>query len=163
MKILYVGGQKSGKSSKAEKRALKISKKQPVYIATYNNSYDDKNMIKRIKKHILQRKDLFKTVEQTTKLHKIIKKNETYLIDCLSMWLLNHLELSQKKIIKEIKKLLKKDANIIFVLNDVNHGVIPIDKISRKYIDLSGIIGQLIASKCDKVIRVDYGIETKLK
>ncbi|MEA3289954.1 MAG: bifunctional adenosylcobinamide kinase/adenosylcobinamide-phosphate guanylyltransferase [Campylobacterota bacterium] len=163
MKILYTGGQKSGKSSIAEKKTLKISKKTPFYIATYDNSYNDKSMKKRINKHINQRDNRFKTIEKTNKLHKMIKKNETYLIDCISMWLLNHLHLQQKKIIKELKKLLKKDANIVFVLNDVNSGVIPIDKLSRKYVDLSGIIGQLIASKCDQVIKVEYGIETKLK
>ena len=164
MKILYIGGQKSGKSCLSEKRSLEISKtKKPFYIATYNNSYNDKQMLKRIKKHKIYRKNKFKTIEQTKKLHKIIDKNKTYLVDCLSMWLLNHIELSQSKIIKELKKILNKKANIVFVLNDVNNGVIPIDKVSRKFVDLTGIIGQITAKYCDEVIRVDCGLETKIK
>lgn len=164
MKILYIGGQKSGKSILAEGRSLTLSKnKKPFYIATYDNSYSDRQMSKRIKRHIKKRKNKFKTVERTKKLHEVIDKNEIYIIDCLSMWLLNHLELQQSKIIKELKKILNKKADIIFVLNDVNNGVIPIDKISRKFVDLSGIIGQITAKYCDEVIRVDCGLETKIK
>ena len=164
MKILYIGGQKSGKSSLAEKKSLKISKgKKPFYIATYNNSYGDKDMLVRINRHLKSRKNKFITIEQTQKLHKVFDKNKTYLVDCLSMWLLNHIDLPQSKIIKELKKILNKKANIVFVLNDVNNGVIPIDKTSRKFVDISGIIGQITAKYCDEVIRVDCGLETKIK
>ena len=52
MKILYYGGQKSGKSKLAEQQSIKLSKsKKPYYIATYNNSYNDKEMIDKITKH----------------------------------------------------------------------------------------------------------------
>ncbi|MEA3497799.1 MAG: bifunctional adenosylcobinamide kinase/adenosylcobinamide-phosphate guanylyltransferase [Campylobacterota bacterium] len=164
MKILYIGGQKCGKSALAEKRVLKLSKyKKPFYIATYDNSYGDKSMQKRIDNHLKRRVEKFITVEKTNSLDKVIKDGETYLVDCLSMWLLNHINLSQKKIVKKLKKLLKNDANIVFVLNDVSSGVIPFEKISRKYVDLSGIIGQIVAKECDKVIKVECGLQTKLK
>jgi len=164
MKIVYIGGQKSGKSKLAEKKILELSKTTlPYYIATYDNSYGDASMKKRIKKHLKRREDKFITIEKITKLNKVLRKNNFYIIDCISMWLLNHLELKQKKILKELDKILKSKATIVFVLNDVNHGVIPLDKLSRKYVDLSGIIGQILVKKCDEVIRVDYGIETKLK
>ncbi len=164
MKILYIGGQKSGKSKLAEKCILKLAKKnKPYYIATYNNSFGDKSMIIRINNHKKMRKNNFITIEKTVKLHKYLKPNNYYIIDCLSMWLLNHIKLSNKQIIKELKKMLKIKTNIVFVLNDVNHGVIPMDKISRKFVDMSGIIGQLIAKNSKKVIRVDYGLQTKLK
>jgi adenosylcobinamide kinase / adenosylcobinamide-phosphate guanylyltransferase len=164
MKILYVGGQKSGKSYLAEKCVLKLSKGvKPYYIATYDNSYGDKSMQKRIDIHNKRRVEKFYTIEATQLLHKVINEKDTYLIDCLSMWLLNHIDLSKKKILKELKKLLKSKANIVFVLNDVNSGVIPLDKVSRKYVDMSGIIGQMIAKKSNKVIKVEYGLQTKLK
>ena len=48
MKILYFGGQKSGKSQLAEKRTKEIAKsKIPYYIATYNNNFNDKEMQKK--------------------------------------------------------------------------------------------------------------------
>jgi len=164
MKIFVFGGQKSGKTSYAMKCALDLAKnKKPIYIATYDNSYDDSSMQKRVKKHIYERKGKFKTVEKTVKLHKSIKPNNTYIIDCMSMWLLNHIDMKQKKILKQLKKLLHTKANIVFVLNDISSGVIPIDKLSRKYVDISGLIGQELAKNCDKTVRVDYGIPTKLK
>eukprot|EP01155_Anaeramoeba_flamelloides_P025182 Anaeramoba_flamelloidesa812590_10.p1 GENE.a812590_10~~a812590_10.p1 ORF type:complete len:138 (+),score=15.82 a812590_10:54-416(+) len=120
-------------------------------------------MKKRIDKHKSQRKDKFKTIEAGYDLHKILEDDKTYLIDCLSMWIFNHLEDSQEKIEKKIKKILKSKANIVFVLNDVTQGVIPFEKESRKFVDLTGIIGQIVAKSCDEVIRVEYGIETKIK
>ena len=164
MKILFIGGQKSGKSYLAEKCVLKLSKGvKPYYIATYDNSYGDKSMQKRIDIHHERRVEKFNTIEQTQSLHKVISDKNTYLVDCLSMWLLNHIYLSRKKILKELKKLLKSKSNIVFVLNDVNSGVIPLDKISRKYVDMSGLVGQMVVKKSNKVIKVEYGLQTKLK
>ncbi len=164
MKILYIGGQKSGKSYLAEKAVLKLSKKiKPYYIATYDNSYNDKSMQKRINNHKKRRVGKFHIIEQTKLLHKVINNHSTYIIDCLSMWILNHIDLSKKKILKELKKLLSTKANIVFVLNDVSNGVIPLDKLSRKYVDISGIVGQIVAKRSDKVIKVEYGLQTRLK
>jgi adenosylcobinamide kinase/adenosylcobinamide-phosphate guanylyltransferase len=164
MKVLYIGGQKSGKSSFAEKKALKLAKKQkPIYIATYQNSFNDNEMQKRIKRHQDVREKKFETIEATYDLHKILEDDKTYIIDCLSMLIFNHIDMDQNKIEKKIKKILKSDANIVFVLNEVGQGVIPFDQESRTFVDLSGIIGGIVAKNCDEVIRVDYGIETKIK
>jgi adenosylcobinamide kinase/adenosylcobinamide-phosphate guanylyltransferase len=46
----------------------------------------------RINKHIIERKDDFITIEEPKDLTKVVKANKTYLIDCVSMWLLNNLE-----------------------------------------------------------------------
>jgi len=164
MFILYFGGQKSGKSKLAEKKTLELSKdKKPYYIATYNNSYNDIEMASRIHKHKKQRKNKFKSIEEQTNLPKVIKNRNTYLIDCISMWLLNNLELDEKKLIRQLKKLSKKDANIVFVLNDVNSGVIPMDKVSRKFVDMTGVIGQKLALICDEVYEVKLGISKRIK
>ena len=55
------------------------------------------------------------------------------------------------------------DANIIFILNDVSCGIIPLDKESRRFVDFSGLIGQELAKLCDEVYEVKYGIERRLK
>jgi len=164
MKILYFGGQKSGKSKLAEIKAIELSgSSKPYYIATYDNSYGDSNMNERILKHIQQRKDSFIDIEQTKNLHMVIKENKTYLIDCMSMWLLNNINLSQEELLKEIELLSNIDANIVFVLNDVSSGVIPIDSLSRDYVDKSGVIGQKLAAICDEVFEVKLGLVQKLK
>ena len=53
-KILYFGGQKSGKSLLSEKKTLEISQGKPYYIATYDNGFGDGEMENRIEKHKLQ-------------------------------------------------------------------------------------------------------------
>lgn len=166
MFVLYYGGQKSGKSKLAEKHTLKLAKKlnkKPYYIATYDNSYFDTEMKQRIKTHKKQRKDKFITIEEIKNLSDVVKENETYLIDCISMWLLNTIDNDISLLTKQIKKLKKIDANIVFVLNDVNNGVIPLDKLSRKYVDRSGIIGQKLAKISDEIYDVKLGIATKIK
>ncbi len=163
MKILYYGGQKSGKSYFAEQKSLELSKnKKPYYIATYDNSYGDIEMIDRISKHQAQREEKFITIEESKSLILHIKSKETYLIDCVSMWILNNIEKPIEELIEQIEVLENIDANIIFVLNNVNEGVIPMDKLSRKFIDLTGIIGQKLASICDEVYEVKLGLLRRL-
>ena len=41
--------------------------------------------------------------------------------------------------------------------------MIPFEKLSRKYVDLSGIIGQKLASICDEVYEVKLGLPQRLK
>lgn len=161
-KILFIGGQKSGKSLLAEEKTLELSNKKPYYIATYDNSFGDSEMIKRVDNHKLQRGDKFITIEESRDISKVIKPNETYLIDCLSMWILNNIQ-DEQNIFREMEFLKNCDANIIFVLNEVTSGIIPNDKISRKYVDLTGIVGQNISALCDEVYEVKFGLKKRWK
>jgi len=164
MKVFYFGGQKSGKTNAGSKKALELSKdEKPYYVATYDNSYNDSSMQDRIDKHINERKEDFLSIEEPKDLTKIIEINKTYLIDCVSMWLFNNLEEKEETLKNQLKEICKIDANIVFILNDVSCGVIPIDKESRKFVDFSGLIGQELAKLCDEVYEVKYGIERRLK
>ncbi len=163
MKILYYGGQKSGKSTFAEAKTLDLAKTKPFYIATYDNSYNDFEMQAKVKKHKNIRVDNFETIEEPFDLVKVIKKHNTYLVDCISMWILNNIQKEEEFLIKQLESLRVIDANIIFVLNDVNNGVIPCDKESRNFIDLTGIIGQKLAFLCDEVYEVKLGLINRLK
>jgi adenosylcobinamide kinase/adenosylcobinamide-phosphate guanylyltransferase len=163
MKILYFGGQKSGKSKLAEDHIVNISTQKPYYIATYDNSFDDDQMKQKIKNHHLQRGDKFITIEETTNLQDIIKPNNSYLIDCISMWILNNIDKPIDFFLDTIDILATKNSDIIFVLNDVNNGVIPIDQISRKFVDYTGMIGQKIASISNEVYEVKFGLKVRLK
>lgn len=163
MKSFYFGGQKSGKSSCASKKALMLASAKPYYIATYDNSYEDKAMQDRVNRHIKQRAEEFITIEEPKDLTKVIKPKQTYLIDCMTMFILNNLENGYEFMEKQLEKLFKIDCNIIFILNDINNGVIPIDKYSREFVDISGLIGQFLAKNCDEVIEVKYSLERKLK
>ena len=164
MKVFYFGGQKSGKTKAGSKKALELSKdEKPYYVATYDNSYNDTSMQERIDKHLDERKDDFISIEEPKDLTKIIELNKTYLIDCVSMWLFNNLEKDELDLKTQLRDICKIDANIVFILNDVSCGVIPMDKESRRFVDFSGLIGQELAKLCDEVYEVKYGIERKLK
>lgn len=164
MKILYFGGQKCGKTNAGSRKTLELSKDdKPYYVATYDNSYDDSSMIERVKKHISQRKDDFICIEEPKDLRKTIKPNETYLIDCISMWIFNNLEKSEEELKEQIQAICAIKANVVFILNDVSCGVIPCDSQSRRFVDLSGIIGQELVKLCNEVYEVKYGLEKKLK
>ena len=93
MKILYIGGQKSGKSALAIKKALSLSTQKPIYIATYLNNHNDSGMQERIDNHKIQREDNFITIEEGLDLKRVLNQNSgVFLIDCLSIWLFNKLE-----------------------------------------------------------------------
>jgi len=160
MKVLYFGGQKSGKSSLAEEKALSLSQGKPTYIATYHDSYKDSEMKERIAKHQAQRAEKFITIEEPKELAKVIKEG-TYLVDCVSMWILNNPD--EENLSRQLEILSHSSANIVFVLNEVTSGVIPMDKESRKFVDLTGIIGQKLTAMCDEVIEVKFGLEVRLK
>ena len=164
MKIFYFGGQKSGKTKAGIKKALELSiNEKPYYVATYDNSFGDASMQNRIDRHIIERKEDFMTIEEPKDLTKVIKEKNTYLVDCVSMWLLNNLQNSEESLKQQLAEICKIDANIIFILNDVSCGVIPFDKESRRFVDLSGLIGQELARLCNEVYEVKYGIERRLK
>ena len=164
MKILYYGGQKSGKNLLAEQKALELSGgTKPYYIATYDDSYDDTEMQARIETHRKQRKERFLTIEEPLHPSRHIKAGGTYLIDCMSMWLLNTLKDPFEALEREVEALCTADAHIVFVLNDVSSGIIPIDAMSRTYVDRSGVIGQKLTALCDEVYEVKLGIAVKLK
>lgn len=163
MKSFYFGGQKSGKTSCASAKALALATSKPYYIATYDNSYKDESMQERVNKHIQQRADLFITIEEPKDLTKVIKENRTYLVDCMTMFILNNMPLGYEAMKEQLQKLFNINCNIVFILNDINNGVIPIEKYSREFVDISGLIGQFLAKNCDEVIEVKYGLERKLK
>ena len=164
MKIFYFGGQKSGKTSKASAKALELSgSKKPYYVATYDNSYNDEAMQDRINRHIDERKEEFLSIEEPRNLLPHIKQNETYLIDCMTMFILNNMDDGIDKMKEQLEELFKIDCNMIFILNDIGNGVIPMDKYSRDFVDVSGLIGQYLAENCDEVYEVKYSLEKKLK
>jgi adenosylcobinamide kinase/adenosylcobinamide-phosphate guanylyltransferase len=162
LKILYYGGQKSGKSHLAEQKALSLSE-IVHYVATYDNSYNDSEMQSRIDSHQDRRCEKFVTIEEPLNLHSL-RPNKTYLIDCMSMWIMNMMMAKKsQEILTKAKEILSIDANIIFVQNDVGSGVIPMESFSREYVDISGLLSQELAKGCDEVYHVVCGLERRLK
>jgi len=167
--ILILGGAKSGKSTYALKLAQVIDKNK-IYIATAQGLDDE--MEQRIKKHRLDRKNSWKTIEEPTDLEKTLSKltkNSIILIDCLTLWISNLMMdgLRQADIIKKVKSLLKtikqRGLSVIFVSNEVGLGIVPDNAMAREFRDIQGVVNQLVAKSSDEVYNLIAGIPGRIK
>lgn len=176
MITLVLGGARSGKSTYAEKIALKRTKKtKPIYLAT--SEPIDKEMENRILNHRNRRGETFFTIEEPVKLSEKITeilsddKFDTILVECLTVWmgnLLYYFEKEPNKIKFEINQLIEtlkkiKNKNIIFVSNETGQGIMPNNPLSRKFADETGFLNQRIAGIANEVYFCVAGIPLKIK
>ncbi len=175
MKQLILGGARSGKSSLAEQLASDLANGNMPnavgYIATANREYNDDEMNVRIVHHRQQRPSEWPTYEAPIKLSNTILQasNECnlLLVDCLTLWLTNLLMAGEETFEQEKSALLKILANtstpIIMVSNEVGLGIVPLDKLSRRFVDEAGRLHQEIAKLCDRVIFTAAGLPMVMK
>ena len=165
--IVITGGQRSGKSSYAQKLALSLSS-NPVYLAT-SRVWDEEHRT-RIVRHQADRGPEWTNLEEEKFLSKHNLAGRVVLVDCVTLWATNFffdnkadvaLSLSQLK--TEFKKLTSQDATFIFVTNEIGLGGISADELQRKFTDLQGWFNQHIAGIAGKVILMTSGIPLVLK
>ena len=172
MKSLFIGGIKSGKSLNAELYTLSQYQKStsstpystPYYLAT--TEFVDEEIAQRITLHKKRREENFITIEEPLNLVKVVSNLEApVLIECTTMWINNMLyhHKSKEQIIEHISELLALPNDIVFVHNDVGSSIIPDNALARRYVDISGIIAQTIASESQEVYHCIAGIATKIK
>lgn len=164
MKTLFIGGIKSGKSKNAEIYVLKHASKKPYYLAT--TEFFDSEMHEKIKHHQLQRGEKFQTIEEGLNLlHAVKNIDSIILIKCISMWINNMLyhEKTQEDILTEIQTLMNQTQSLVFVINDVSTSVVSDNPLVREFVNINGLVSQLIASKCDSVYNTVAGISIKIK
>lgn len=163
-KILYIGGVKSGKSKLAEKRTLELSSEKPIYLAT--SEIFDEEMRKKVREHQIQRGDNFKTREEPLEIKEIINSaNSAVLVECMTIWINNmiYYKKSDKKIIEDVKTICDTNKTIVFVMNETGLGVLPENKLARHFVNLSGLISQIIAESCSEVHYCVAGLSFDLK
>ncbi len=166
--IYYVsGGERSGKSTFAQKLALQLSN-NPYYLATARIL--DKDIQKRVEKHKQDRDERWQTVEIDVHLSSFDYTNKTVVVDCVTLWLTNiffdnneDLEKSLQIAKNEINSLKISNSNIIFVSNEIGMGIHPMNELSRKFIQLQGWINQFIAAKSNVAYFMVSGIPIKIK
>ena len=165
--IVITGGQRSGKSSYAQKLALSLSS-NPVYLAT-SRVWDEEHRA-RIVRHQADRGPEWTNLEEEKFLSKLNLAGRVVLVDCVTLWATNFffdnkadvaLSLSQLK--TEFEKLTSQDATFIFVTNEIGLGGVSADELQRKFTDLQGWFNQHIAGIAGKVILMTSGIPLVLK
>ncbi len=174
-KIVFItGGARSGKSTFALKEASKILGNK-AFIATAIWTYgdtpiQDEEMKERIEKHKKQRGNEWDTYEEPVKISDVIKnikdKYNVIVIDCLTLWLSN-LFFNNKNVEKDIESLCNTLSSlyctVFIVSNEVGSGIVPENKLARKFRDNLGILNQSIAEIADEVYMMIAGIPLKIK
>ena len=175
--ILVTGGARSGKSSFAEKLALKLGGGRAAYIATAQ--VFDKEMAYRVEVHKARRGENWTTFEAPFAAEENIleagKNFKAILFDCVTIYISNFLcaaDLDDEKFLYEnlrglIQKLIdaakNSDAVIIFVTNEVGGGIVPENKLARRFRDLAGLANQMLAAQAEKVFLTVAGIAIDIK
>jgi adenosylcobinamide kinase/adenosylcobinamide-phosphate guanylyltransferase len=168
--ILISGGARSGKSRYAVELA-KQRGKQVAFIAT--GTACDAEMAKRIEQHQASRPPHWTLVEEGKDVAAVLPtlrgRYEVVVIDCLGLLISNLLadDLSDEEIEQRIEQLLDaletRGFTAIVVSNEVGSGIVPMHALARRFRDLLGLAGQMIARKADQVILMQMGIPVVIK
>ncbi|APW42684.1 bifunctional adenosylcobinamide kinase/adenosylcobinamide-phosphate guanylyltransferase [Rhodoferax saidenbachensis] len=181
---LILGGQKSGKSRRAELLArewlTQSSTHRAVLIATAQ-PWDDE-MRQRIARHQADRAERvpgMTTVEEPLALAEAIQThgsaNTLVVVDCLTLWLTNlrmPAEYEPKMPpapvdIAQAASLLiaisQAPGPVVLVGNEIGLGVIPMGREVRAFVDALGKLNQDVAATCQRVTLMAAGLPLTLK
>ena len=174
---LVLGGQKSGKSRHAEMRAAQwlalAPQRRATLIATARA--DDAEMAQRIARHRsdrAQRVPQLLTVEEPLDLAATLARHSSpdtlVVVDCLTLWLSNHLfPLDSKPDAAPVAALLAAVAGargpLVFVSNEIGLGVIPMGAQVRAFVDALGLLHQQLAQHCAQVTLMVAGLPLAVK
>lgn len=164
--ILITGGQRSGKSEKAEALALSLSD-EPIYMATAH-VWDDE-FRERVRKHQERRGPQWTNIEEERELSRHDVSGRVVLVDCITLWLTNFLsekntiEQTLQEVKDEFDRFTSQDATFIFVTNEIGSGGVSENALQRRFTDLQGWMNQYVAQHADEVILMVSGIAVKIK
>jgi adenosylcobinamide kinase/adenosylcobinamide-phosphate guanylyltransferase len=164
--ILITGGARSGKSVRAESRALSFAG-QPLYIATAEAL--DAEMRERIARHRARRGSQWR--ERETPLELVTALTETdgggaRLVDCLTLWLSNLMHAGRdwaSETAALTKTLAAQSSPVVLVTNEVGLGIVPDNALARKFRDAAGLMNQMVARVADEVEFVVSGLPMRVK
>ena len=176
---LILGGQKSGKTRRAEALAAawlaQSAAHRAVYIATAQAG--DEEMHERIARHRrdrAQRVPALQTVEEPDELARAIgahsRADTLVIVDCLTLWLTARLlplagvAPSAQSADDAIAAALAAAAGpLVLVSNEIGLGVIPLGADTRAFVDTLGRINQQAALACERVTLMAAGLPLVLK
>ena len=164
--ILITGGQRSGKSSQAERLALSLSD-NPAYVATAH--VWDEEFRERVRRHQERRGPQWTNIEEEKYLSRHDLTSRVAVIDCVTLWLTNFffenqdVDATLQAVKEEFDRFTAQDATFIIVTNEIGSGGVSVDAVQRRFTDLQGWMNQYIASRADEVILMVSGIPVTVK
>ncbi|MCZ8292965.1 MAG: bifunctional adenosylcobinamide kinase/adenosylcobinamide-phosphate guanylyltransferase [Hylemonella sp.] len=174
---LILGGQRSGKSRRAETLArtwlAQSPRQRAVLIATAHAG--DTEMDARIAHH--QRERALRvpglaTVEEPLQLAEALtahsRPDTLIVVDCLTLWLTNHLMpasgvAGEPPIEPLLQALRVAPGPVVLVGNEIGLGVIPMGREVRHFVDTLGRLNQDAARVCERVTFMAAGLPLTLK
>jgi len=180
-----LGGQRSGKSRRAEMLAQQWLAQSPqrraVLIATAQ-PWDDE-MRERITRHQQDRAERvpgMRTVEEPLQLAQAITQHSTaqtlLVVDCLTLWLTNLLMPAGNLKPNQVPSLSTYAQTAMLVIairaapgplmlvgNEIGLGVIPMGRETRDFVDALGRLNQEVAEACERVTFMAAGLPLTLK
>jgi len=180
---LILGGQRSGKSRRAELLARDWLKAAPdhcaVMIAT-GQAWDEE-MRERIARHQADRAVRVPgmlTVEEPVALAEALRQHSNghtlVVVDCLTLWLTNRMmpadpaqALPEAAVVAAGEDLCAAIARapgpVVLVGNEIGLGVIPLGREVRAFVDALGRLNQQVAAACERVTLIAAGLPLTLK
>jgi adenosylcobinamide kinase / adenosylcobinamide-phosphate guanylyltransferase len=163
---LILGGARSGKTRRA--LALAGGFAAPVYIATAEAR--DGEMQERIARHRAERGAEWVTIEAPLDLcgalHQADAPGKAILVDCLTLWLSNLMEMGlspEDETAKLIQAIAALSATVVLVSNEVGLGIVPDNGLARCFRDAQGRLNQAIAAVADHVEMIVAGLPLTIK
>ena len=181
---LILGGQKSGKSRRAELLARQwlhaAPDHQAVLIATAQPW--DEEMRQRITRHQADRAERvpgMHTVEEPLALAEAIRQHSSartlVVVDCLTLWLTNLLmpadyesnsapaPMDTAQTASLLIAIKEAAGPVVLVGNEIGLGVIPMGREVRAFVDALGRLNQDVAATCQRVTLMAAGLPLTLK
>ena len=183
--IMITGGQRSGKSSFAERMALELTegcKQGPLYLATAR--IWDSEFAHRVERHKARRGERWTNLECEKYLSECNLQGRVVVIDCVTLWATNFFfdesaaaesaeaaDAADGSVVervlglmkRELHKLAKQEATLIFVTNEIGLGGVSENKLQRQFTDIEGWFNQHLAQYADEVYLMVSGIPVKIK
>ncbi|MEP6966189.1 MAG: bifunctional adenosylcobinamide kinase/adenosylcobinamide-phosphate guanylyltransferase [Polaromonas sp.] len=182
---LILGGQKSGKSRRAELLArswLAQSQAHDAVLVATAQPWDDE-MRERIARHQQDRAERvprMRTVEEPLQLAQALANHSQprtlVVVDCLTLWLTNLLmpiDGIESKVpnadyfrsqLAIISGAIEGAAGpVVLVGNEIGLGVIPLGRETRAFVDALGLLNQELARVCERVTLMVAGLPLTLK
>mgnify|MGYP001827153453 CR=1 FL=1 len=174
MKTLVLGGVKSGKSRFAEQLVQDWVNQEEndeqgvIYLATAQ-SFDDE-FTRRIERHQAQRPAGWQTIEEPLDIAAVLQHyagpDHCVLVECLTLWMSNLLA-DETRLPEQVEQfidtLVASRAEIILVSNETGLGIMPVNRLARRFGDETGILHQRLANICDRVVVTMAGLPLELK
>lgn len=179
---LILGGQRSGKSRRAELLArawLQSSPEHRAALVATGQPWDEE-MRERIRRHRIDRAERvpgLETIEEPLRLAETLlersRPDTLLVVDCLTLWLTNLMmpaagtglkgDELEPKIMKLTQSIAAAPGPIVLVGNEIGLGVIPLGREVRAFVDTLGRLNQAVAAACSRATLMAAGLPLTLK